>query len=233
MKGLLTLIMLAGIAAAAWYLPAQARHHCCETGIVYTTNYLTLQLPGGIVGFPPGTRFAERFTIHIPDKEVVSSGKYTLAVDPLALTHDMEYARELADSDQADQDQNFANLAQHKVRSDADRHAAELVAARDIEGVNASLASSSLVGNYDTALNHPVGVPGTYGSYGGAGGYAGGGGGSSGAYYNNVSVTQNNFNGASGARGGGGSGPTFASLPGKVTTARKPVTGLSTMPMNP
>ncbi len=55
--------MLAGTAAAAWYLPAQARHHYCETGVVYTTNYLTLHLPGGVVGFPPGTRFTERFNV--------------------------------------------------------------------------------------------------------------------------------------------------------------------------
>lgn len=224
--------MIAGTAAAAWYLPAQARHHYSETGVVYTTNYLTLQLPGGVVGFPPGTRFAERFTIHVPDREVVSNGKYTLAVDPLTLTHDMEYSQALADSDQDGQDRNFANMAQRKARSDANQHAAELVAARDIDGINASLASSA-VGNYDTALNHPTGVPGAYGSYGGAGAYAGGGGGSSGAYYNNVSVTQNNFNGGSSSASRGGGGPTFASLPGKVTTPGKPVTGLSTAPMNP
>ncbi len=225
--------MIAGTAAAAWYLPAQARHHYAETGVVYTTNYLTLHLPGGVVGFPPGMRFSERFTVHIPDKEVVSNGKYTLAVDPLTLTHDVEAAQELADSDQSGQEQNLANLAQRKARADANQHNVELVAARDIDGINASLASSSLVGNYDTALNHPTTIAGAYGSYGGGGGggYAGGGGGASSAYYNNVSVTQNNFNGASSARGG--AGPTFASLPGKVTTQRKPVTGLSTMPMNP
>ncbi len=223
--------MLAGTAAAGWYFPAQARHHYSETGVVYTTDYLTLHLPGGVVGFPPGTRFAERFTIHIPDKEVVSNGKYTLAVDPLTLTHDLEYAQALADSDQSGQDQTFANLAQHKARSDANRHAAELVASRDIDGINASLASASIVGNYDTVLNRPTTIPGAYGSYGGGGGYAGGGG-SSGAYYNNVSVTQNNFSGASAGRGVG-TGPTFASLPGKVASQGKPVSGLSAMPMNP
>ena len=233
MKGLLTLLMIAGTAAAAWYLPGQSRHHYSETGVVYTTDYLTLSLPSGTVGFPPGTRFVERFTVHLPDKEVISNGKYTLAVDPLALTHDMEYAQALADADQDGQDQNFAHLAQRKARSDANRHAAELVAARDIDGINASLASSSVVGNYDTALNHPTSVPGTYGSYGGGGVYAGGGGGVSGAYHNNVSVTQTNFNGSAAARGGVGVGPTFAPLSGKVTNQGKPVTGLSTAPMTP
>ena len=223
--------MLAGTAAAGWYLPARARHHYCETGVVYTTDYLTLHLPGGVVGFPPGTRFVERFTVHVPDKEVVSNGKYMLAVDPLTLTHDMEYAQDLADADQTGQDQTQAAIAQKKARSDASQHAAELLAAQDIDGVNASLASSSLVGNYDTALNHRTASPGTYGSYGGGGGSAGGGGGSPGAYYNNVSVTQNNFNGASAARGG--AGPAFAPLPGKVATTKPPVTGLSAMPMNP
>ncbi len=107
------------------------------------------------------------------------------------------------------------------------------MAAQDIDGINASLASSSSVGNFNTALNRPASISGAYGSYGGAGGYAGGGGGSAGAYYNNVNVTQNNFNGAAGARGGTGAGPAFASLPGKITTQGKPVTGLSAMPMNP
>jgi len=231
-KGLLTLLMLAGIAAASWYLPAKGRHHYSETGVFYTTDYLTLHTANGVIGFPPGSRLRACFTVHVPDKEVVTDGKYMLAVDSSVLTHDVEYGSDLAESDRADQDRTLASIAQRKAQSAAGQHAAELVAARDIEGANAAMIAASVVGNNDTALNRPTTVAGSYASYGG-GGYAGGGA-SSGTVVNNVRVTQNNFGvGASASRGGGGMVASSSSLPGNVVLPKKPVSGLSAMPMNP
>ena len=177
MKGFLTLCMLAATAAAAWFLPAKARHHYSATGVVYTTEYLTLHLPTGVVGFPPGSRLSARFDVHVPDKEVLTDGTHSLAVDPESLTHDIEYAQDLADADQSNQTQSDSLLAKLRADHAANQHAADVIHATDIDGVNASLVASSMVGNYVSGLN---GTPGAaaYGSYGGGGsvGVHGGGG---------------------------------------------------------
>ena len=230
-KGILTLLMLAGAAAATWYLPAKGRHHYSETGVFYTTDYLTLHTPNGVIGFPPGSRLRACFTVHVPDKEVVTDGRYMLAVDPSALTHDVESGSDLAEFDRVDQDRTLASIAQRRARSAAGQHEAELVAASDIEGMNAVAVASSTVGNYDTALHRPTTAAGSYG--GGGGGFVGGGA-SPGTIVNNVILVQNNSRGGTTvSRGGSGTGLGSASLPGNVILPKKPVSGLSAMAMNP
>ena len=174
MKGFLALLILVATAAAAWFLPARPRHHYSETGVVYTTNYLTLRVPTGVVGFPPGTRLTARFDLHVPDQETITDGKYTLAVDPQVLTHDIEYAGELASADQLNQDESQARIAQTKAAHAASQHAVELTHAQDIDGVNASMVAASRVGNFSSRLNDPTAAVGAWGGYGAYGYYNGG-----------------------------------------------------------
>ena len=209
MKGFLTLLILIAAGAAAWNLPAEGRnrHHYSETGVVYTTAYLTLQVPNGIVGFPAGSRLMECFAVHVPDKEVVTDGKYQLVVDPQLLTHDIEYARDLADADQQNQDRVQAGIVQSRDRYAASQHFAALLTAFDIERGAADRIASSTVGGYNSALRQPTSAVGAYGGYGSYGGY------SSPNYvsYTGPTVnrlTINQFN--SGAGTGSGAGAAYA-----------------------
>lgn len=172
MKGILALLFLVGIAAAYWYLPAQARRRYSETGVFYTVDYVTLHLPGGVVGFPPGSRLLARFDIHVPDKELVTDGTHLFALDPKSLTHDMDYAQELAEADQEGQDRASADLDQMKSRVAANRREAEIITAEDIDRMNASLVSASIVGNDGASLWQPASAAGVYGGYSGFGGAA-------------------------------------------------------------
>ena len=166
MKALLILLLLGAIGAPAWYLPAKSRHHFSETGMVYTTSYVTVRLPTGVVGFPAGSRLQSRFDIHVLDKELVTDGKYTLALDPATLTHDMEYAGELAEADQQGQDAAGAGIEHTRDRIAASRRSAELLTAQDIDQVNSTLVASSTVGNFGQNLRRQAGTMGYYGSAG-------------------------------------------------------------------
>lgn len=212
MKDVLTVCILGGIAAAYMCLPARTRsvptpapvpHHYSEPGVAYTTDYLSLRLPTGVVGISPGTQVAEHLDVSAADQqEVVSHGGYTFSVGPQMLTHDMDLARELAANDQRSQSHAALSLSRSQQQRADDQHTANLLSAQDVERANAQAVAASTVGTYASALHQPVAAVGASGGYGGT--YHGG------DTVINSSLTVIQYNNGVGAGSRGGSAGTIS-----------------------
>ena len=105
--------------------------------VVYLTRYASIMTQSGVFGFPPGTRFTVDPSRHpTPVTVLVTDGTHELAIEPDALTHDPERARELATSDEQLQAVSAAAVTAEKKRVIKAESDAQLSRVRDLDLLN-------------------------------------------------------------------------------------------------
>ena len=155
MKGLALILIIAGIAAAWYYLPAN--HHRAGTGTYFLNQYISFATPHGMTGWAPGQEVHEVLKApYVQGNKTVSDGTFSAVIPETVLTQDIEDAEALRSADSDSQAQAKSNLAAAKAHAAKQTFTAQLASAQDITRLNAQQVAASTVGAFHSRLNEPA-----------------------------------------------------------------------------
>ena len=131
------LLVVVAIAGAAYYFLYFNPISRAPTNEVYLKRYASVSLPGGVYGFPPGTKLTLEPTRPVaPGLVAVTDGTHEIAVEPEALTRNAELAQQIAAEDQQGQVQAKQGVNAMKAHVTQVERDAQLARARDIDRIN-------------------------------------------------------------------------------------------------